>query len=350
MAYWVPGAAVRGVACAVPRRRLTVADAGATFGDEEVQSVVKMTGVGERRVADETTCASDLCVAAGERLLEELDWAPDSVEALLFVSQTPDYVLPATACTMQERLGLSHGVAAWDVNLGCSGYVYGLWQAMSMIRAAGMSRVLLAAGDTCTKFCAPGDRSTALLFGDAASMTALEADERGGAHFAVGTDGGGAENLIIPAGGFRKQCSPETLPRQEDAEGILRSEHDLHMQGMEIFNFTIRRVPPMLGDVLDSAGWEPEELTAALFHQANLFIIDHLRKKLRLTREQVPTSIEEFGNTSCASIPLTWTERLGAGEGEEPRRLAMAGFGVGYSWAAAALEAGPCVMPDLVEI
>lgn len=342
---------IAGLACAVPKNERTNKDFEGIFATEEIASVSKMTGVKTRRVTDGGTCTSDLCEAAATALMQDLGWSSDSIDALMFVSQTPDYVLPPSSSILQARLGLTKSTAAFDVNLGCSGYVYGLWMAASLVASRAVKRVLLLVGDTCTKFVSPHDRATALLFGDAGSATALEfCESTPELTFVLGTNGAGAQNLIIPAGGFRNRSTPETLKRVPREDGSLRSDEDLYMNGGEIFNFTLETVAPMVRQTIDAMGWQMEDVDYFVFHQANAFIIKHIAKKLKLSPEQVPLSIERFGNTSSASIPLTLVNNASDRLTSTSARVIAAGFGVGYSWGAVAMSLGPLSCVRLVEV
>jgi len=349
----IPGVKVAGIAGAVPSARHPVTELGAVFGAEEVAKIADSVGVQARYVAGENICASDLCHAAARRLLDDLGWDPGSVGALLFVSQMPDFPLPATACILQQRLGLSKDCAAFDVGLGCSGYVYGLWIAASLMAASGVSRVLLLAGDVSTRICSPLDRATALLFGDAGTATALERSEDAGPlSFVLGSDGSGWKNLIVPAGlrFSRRPHDPSTAERREAEGGNCRSAEDLFMDGPEIFAFTLREVAPLVKSVLATAGWAQEDVDRFVFHQANKFMLTHLVKRMKLPLEKVPLSLKEYGNTSSASVPLTIVSELRDEVSSKPLRLLLAGFGVGYSWGACALTCGPLTAPPIVHV
>lgn len=338
------GGRIAGVVCCVPAHVRRNEDFHDRFGAAAVADVVKMIGVQTRRQVQGDTTTRDLCRRAAERLLRELDWAPDSVDALIFVSQTPDYRLPATACALQADLGLGRACIAFDVNLGCSGYPYALWLGLSMLQTGAARRVLLAVGDTVSRLVDPADRATALLFGDAGSATALEADDAAGvARFVLGTDGRGATNLIVPAGGFRDHAAngdPRLDGRAADA---------LYMDGGEIFNFTLQSVPALVARTAELAAADGATHDVHLFHQANQFMLKHLIKKARLAPETAPLNIDEFGNTSSASIPLLMTTRLQQALRGGRQRLAMYGFGVGYSWASASLDVGPLRVVETLE-
>ncbi|WP_028964920.1 3-oxoacyl-ACP synthase III family protein [Sphingomonas phyllosphaerae] len=325
----VGNASIKGVVACVPPHRVGNDVFVERFG-ESVAEVTKMTGVAHRHWVDANTTTSDLCAEAATRLMAGLDWSTDSIDAILFISQTPDYRLPATAAVLQARLELRPGIIAFDVNLGCSAYPYGLWLAMTMVATGAARRVLLAVGDTSSRVVDPSDRSTALLFGDAGSVTAIEYDPLAPvASFVLGSDGRGAQNLIIPQGAFR--------------DGAARGDHDqtrLFMDGGEIFTFTLKAVPPLVADTFRLAEASADDYDAFLFHQANAFMIKHLAKKSKLPTDKVPINIDRYGNTSSATIPLLIADDLSERLRSSTMRLAMFGFGVGYSWASASITIG----------
>lgn len=339
---------VKGVAAAVPLATRSLSAESDQFGTEEIKKISASTGVNSRHISLSLTTA-DLCQAAAERLLAETGCPATEVDALIFVSQTPDYPLPATSCLLQSRLGLTKDCAALDVNLGCSGYVYGLWLASGMIASGAVQRVLLLVGDTIPRVCSPQDRSTSLLFGDAGTATLLEwAEETDRSYFALGTDGEGGDHLKIPAGGYRKRCNPEAFIRQEYEAGNRRSESELYMNGAEVFAFTLRVVPPLVNTVLSRAGLKVSDVDYFVFHQANQFMLQHLFKRLKIPREKGVIGLGDFGNTSSASIPLAMVTELRDGLRTKHMTLMLAGFGVGLSWAGASLRCGPMVVPELV--
>ncbi len=338
-----------GVATAVPSSVRTLTDDALTFGESEVEKISENTGVYRRHIAPRSLCTSDLCFAAANRLIEELGWKRDSIDILIFVSQTPDYVLPPTSCVLQERLGFPTSCIAYDVNLGCSGYIYGLWMASGLIAGGAARRALLLVGDTITHLTSPLDRSTALLFGDAGTATALEQDPTAPKMwFDLGTDGKGKEHLMVAAGASRYPRTELTSQRVEREKGNLRSDEDLYMDGAEVFSFTLHVVPRLVKSTLTSAQWTTDDIDFCVMHQANRFIIQHLTKRIKMPAEKVVTSIEDYGNTSSASIPLTLTCSLTESLRNNSHRLLLVGFGVGWSWGAAAIECGPMVMPELI--
>lgn len=317
---------IAGVATCTPASRFdNLADTSA-FTREEVRKVVGMAGVSARRLADESTCSSDLCTAATRQLLESLGWEPESIDVLIMVTQTPDYLLPSTACVIHGELGLSEQCAAFDVGLGCSGYPYGLWLASMMLQNGHFKRVLLLHGETPGRFSDKGDRSVSLLFGDAGSATALEHVAVDGADdffFLLHTDGKGFEDMIIEAGGFRKRFSDD--PR----------DYCVKMRGANIFNFSINRVPTLIRDTMEYSRSSMDDIDCFVFHQSNQFIIRHIMNKLGIPASKVPLTLKEFGNTGGPSVPLTMTCGDFARPTDRPMRMMLLGYGVGLSWGAA---------------
>jgi 3-oxoacyl-[acyl-carrier-protein] synthase-3 len=250
---------------------------------------------------------------------------------------------------LHGRLGLSKHCAAFDLNLGCSGYVYGLWIGCQLVQSGAARRVLLLVGDTISRIVSPQDRSVALLFGDAGTATAMEKDDTAPPlAFSLGTDGTGQGHLMVPAGGFRQPHSAATCHRTARDDSNIRSDEDLYMNGAEIFTFALREVPPLFKSVLSTAGCSLEDLDVVVMHQANRFMLEYLAKRMRLAPEKVVVALENRGNTSSASIPLAMTDMLADRLKTGSLRMILAGFGVGFSWGAAALTCGPMVMPELV--
>jgi 3-oxoacyl-[acyl-carrier-protein] synthase-3 len=338
---------IAGIASAVPERVLSLDDDAQVFGRTEIDRISQNIGVRTRHVASPATCTSDLCRAAASRLLDDLGWERRTVDALIVVTQTPDYFMPATACVLQHQLGLAHGCAAFDVNQGCAGYVYGMWIGGHLVRG-GCSRLLLLVGDTISRLVSPRDRTVTSLFGDAGTATALEYSPAAPAmHFELGADGSGRDCLIVPAGAFRHPHSAETSEPRECSGGNIRSDEDLFMDGGEVFTFALREVPRLVQSILSAAELTIADIDAFVFHQANRFMLNHLTKRLRLPPERVAIGLTEFGNTSSASIPLAITTELRESLAT-PRRLLMAGFGAGFAWGASIVECGPASFPPLV--
>lgn len=319
---------VKGIACAVPDRIIMSDEYNEIFGEENVRKFVKMTGIKKRHVAFDQQCASDLCYAASKKLLEKLKWEPSSIDALIMITQTPDYAVPATACIMQYRLGLSEDCIAFDINLGCSAYVYGLWLAATMISTQNLSRVLLLVGDTSNYGIDPYDSGTAMIFGDGGTATALESSEGKSLKYFLKTKGSGYKNIIVPAGHARSRGRTNTEA----------CEYKLWMNGSEIFTFTITDVPRDIMKFMSQFNIDKNDVDLYVFHQANLFILKHLSKKLKIPMEKLTVSIDRYGNTSGESIPLALVDALGGEESNKPIKLLLCGFGVGMSWGGIYIE------------
>ncbi len=314
---------IKGISCVVPSMKINNVDLSQIYGEKETLKLIASIGVETRYVVDEMTTTSDLCFNAAKNLLVALNWDPKDIGAIIFVSQTSDYQLPATSCILQHKLGLSENTMAFDINLGCSGYVYGLKIAASLVNA-GIEKVLLLVGDTISKIIKPGDRSTELLFGDAGTATALQYEKNKTLQFELGSDGAGWENIVA-----RQQIYSDANRGANNAF--------LEMNGGEVFTFTLKTVPPLINNLLQKLNFSSRDIDVCIYHQANLFMLKHLSKKSNLKPEQVAVSIDEYGNTSCASIPVT----LCARKQEKYKNTLLVGFGVGLSWGA--------VMCDLSE-
>jgi 3-oxoacyl-[acyl-carrier-protein] synthase III len=345
----VEGVRIKGIATAVPDSVVSNEDDARVFGEEDARRILKNTGVKRRHVTRNGLCASDLCLAAAERLLDDLGWERSSVDALVFVTQLPDYVTPASSCVLQHRLGLSSGCIAFDMNLGCSGFVYGLYTVGRFISGGGIRRALLLVGDTTSRTLAPRDRAVVPVFGDAGAAAALEADSSASAiDFVLGTDGSGAKNLMLPAGMLRNPRTEKTRELRVRDDGNERSDEHTYMNGAEVFAFTLNAVPPLIRDIKKARGWEEEDVEHYVFHQASEFVLKNLARASKIPKEKLAIDVEEWGNTSSASIPLTICSSLRSAYREGARRTILAGFGVGWSWGAAALELGPIVIPEVV--
>lgn len=336
----IKGPKISGIATCVPSRKFDNLTDASKFTEEEVRKVVGMAGVIGRRLADESMCSSDLCAEAADSLLKSLNWKRETIDALIMVTQTPDYLLPSTSTVVHKRLNLSDGCAAFDVGLGCSGYPYGLWLASMMLASNGFRRVLLLHGETPTRFSDNSDRSVSLLFGDAGSATAMEAAETNSSDwfFALHSDGNGYKDMIIESGGFRDRFS-------KDAR-----KYCVHMNGASIFNFTIKRVPSLIEETLSASGMTKDKIDYFVFHQSNRFIIKHLTKKVSIPDEKAPMILKDFGNTGGPSIPLTITQGDLVRPDDRPLQLMLLGYGVGLSWGSALVTLEPGAILNHTEL
>jgi 3-oxoacyl-[acyl-carrier-protein] synthase III len=345
------GVRLLGSACAVPYIVRTVEDDCKIFGEEEALKISASTGIKRRYASGPYIYSSDLCVASAKKLMSELNWSPESVGAVIYVSQSFDYGIPPTAPIIHHRLGLPKGCIAFDVNLGCSGYTYGLWMVANLMKANGIKRGILVTGDTASKGVSPQDRATYVIFGDAGNASALELDDSASPmHFVLGSDGGGYRHIIVPVGASRHPKTAESQKRVVRDDGNIRSDEDTFMNGAEVFAFTLREIPGLIRNTLETAGWKQEEVDMFVFHQANTFMLKHLAKKLKLPPEKVILNLEGYGNTSCASIPLAMTTEVRNTLRTESKNLLMAGFGIGLSWASLAVRTDKLVMPELITV
>lgn len=319
---------IKGIACAVPDNFKKSEEYNEIFGAESVQKFINMTGVKTRYVAFPEQCTSDLCHAAAKALLDKLAWEPSSIDALILITQTPDYSVPATACVLQHRLGLSEDCLAFDVNLGCSGYIYGIWLASTMISTQDINRILLLVGDTSNFGINQNDSATAMIFGDGGTATALERSEGKSLKYFLKTKGSGFKNIIVPAGHARSRCKKD----------LRDSDYELVMNGSEIFSFTITDIPRTLKHFMSQYDITTDAVDMFVFHQANLFILKHLARKLGVPMDKLAVSIDRYGNTSGESIPLTLVDLFGSGKSNGPVKLLLCGFGVGLSWGGIYLE------------
>lgn len=349
--FVISGVELAGLASAVPENRVGLEDLAEQFGAEEAHRISESIGIRSRPIVPAGQCSSDLCFAAAEKLLDELSWERGSIEAIIFVSQTPDHQLPATACILQHRLGLPSTCLAFDVNLGCSGYVYGLSIASQFISSGSIQRALVLVGDTLSHLVSEQDKSTSPLFGDAGTATALQQQADAPAMtFTLGTDGKGAEHLIIPAGMHRQRPSPETSKQTERDGGNFRSDEQLFMDGAQVFSFTLAKIPKLVRSTLAAAQWNLDDVDAVVMHQANAFMLTHLAKRLKIPSEKFVLAMGNYGNTSCASIPLAINTALAEPISQKSMRLLLVGFGVGWSWGAMTLSCGPMVVPEVIQV
>jgi 3-oxoacyl-[acyl-carrier-protein] synthase-3 len=334
---------IAGISAGVPKRKVCNLDIKDISADYDSAAFVETTGVLERRL-DKALTTSDLCVPAAEKLISDLGWDKKDIEALIFVSQTTDYYLPATACIVQDRLGLSKECYAEDIVLGCSGWVYGLSTLVSLMSNGCINKGLLLAGDA-RRHVETNDP----LFGFAGTATALEFKEGAeGFKFHFGTDGSGFDAIIIPDGGSRNQVTENSF-KDEVIDGKHYNRMQTRMKGMDVFSFGISTAPKSVKKLAESFGFDYLDADFFVFHQANMKMNNMIAKKLKLPTEKVPSCMYYYGNTSSASIPLTMVTQL-KGICEDKTKFICCGFGVGLSWGTVAFETDNMVMSDLVEV
>ena len=339
---------IAGIAAGVPRntiQNLSLKQGEDISSEYTPEAFVETTGVKERRCSD-SLCTSDLCYAAAERLIADLQWDKSEIEAIIFVSQTSDFFLPATACVLQDRLGLSKECFSEDVALGCSGWVYGLSNLASLISSGSIKKGLLLAGDA--KKRSPMRRDP--LFGDAGTATAVEFEEGNeGLRFHMGTDGSGFDAIIVPDGGSRNQVSPESF-FLADYEGRKMHRLQTRMKGMDVFSFGITTAPKSIRKLSEHFSFDYLDYDYFIFHQANMKMNNQIVKKLKLAPEKVPSCMYRFGNTSSASIPLTIVSELQGVVEAKDTKFICCGFGVGLSWGTVAFQTHHLYVAPLVEV
>lgn len=339
---------IKAIASCVPSRIVKNEDLVTIMPKDDVKKMIDSVGIRERRISDKDITASDLCYAAAKKLIKDNEIDPESIDMILFMSQTADYRSPATSCILQNRLGLSNDCAAMDLSLACSGYVYGLSCAMAYASLPGINRVLFLDGETFSKVVDPKDKVNVPLYGDAGTATLIEKGDFDEAVFVLRTDGSGEDAVKISAG-MRNPITAESIVVKEREDGNFRSDLEVYMDGMEVFNFAIRVVPKGVKEILQITDRNIDEIDYLVFHQSNKFMTDFFIKKLKFNPDKVPYCIQRFGNTSSASIPLTIVSEL-RGELNEPTNVVMCGFGAGLSWGTAFVPFKGCNISDLVEI
>lgn len=319
--------------------------------EEEVKKVVDKVGVAERRFVDEKTCASDLCFAAAEKLITDNYIDRKDIDLLVFLSQTPDYRMPATSILLQNRLGLPMSTMAFDISLGCSGFINALSIVYAMMQNQGFHKALLLDGETRSKVYSRKDRREAFIFGDAGVAALIERDEKfGESHFSLNSDGSRGNLIMIPGGGYRNMSSIETLKEKVvDEYGNIRSDEHGYMNGADVFNFVIVEVPKDIKRLMSATGEDIQQMDYYVFHQANAFINNHIAKKLKLDKERIPWTIQKYGNTSSVSVPLTIVSEL-KDKMEGRKKLMLSAFGVGMAWATAIIPFVDCRVSEIVEV
>ena len=329
---------LRQVACYLPPQACTNEDLAALNPTWDADKIFAKTGIRQRPVAGAQETASDLAYRAAEKLLETSAIPREEIDGLLFCTQSPDYFLPTSACLLQARLGLSTSCAAFDYNLGCSGFTYGLWMARALVASQSARHVLLLGADTFTRYCDPHDLTTVTIFADAGSAALVSASGEGAlgriGPTVLGTDGRGGENLIVRAGCGRAWAQASC----DFAAPATVEPPRLEMNGPEVFSFTLREVEPAIAQLLLQLGWSWDSVDLFLLHQANAYMLQQLRKKLNVPAEKLPIDLAECGNTVSATIPVLMCRLLDSEKLKPNQRCILAGYGVGYSWAITSLE------------
>jgi 3-oxoacyl-[acyl-carrier-protein] synthase-3 len=332
---------IKAISTYLPQRIETVDDLEEMFPEWSSKRISEKTGIFSRHISADDEFSSHMAVAASRKLFVSTGIQPEDVDCLILVTQTPDFILPTTACLVHEGLGLRADAGALDVNLGCSGYVYALGLAKGLIDSKQVRNVLVVTSDTYTKLLNPLDKSVRSIFGDGATATLLDGDgdSESITGLVQGTDGSGAGLLIVPHGGLRDgaQVNPAASAKERKLE---KSQHDLYMDGPGIFNFTLRVVGPLVHDSLEKSNLSFESVDYIVFHQANAFMLKHIVEKLDIPLVKAPILMRDWGNTVSSTIPMALHSLL-ADAAARDYRLLLAGFGVGLSWAGIAVKINP---------
>jgi 3-oxoacyl-[acyl-carrier-protein] synthase-3 len=348
----ISGVSIKGISACVPKTRIDNITSPVFASTEDAKRFIDNTGVASRHVvADSGLCTSDLCLEAAEKLISGLGWVKEDIDCLVFVTQTPDYILPATSCILQNRLGLSKDCFALDISLGCSGWVYGLSVISALMSAGHFKKGLLLVGDTTSVTKSSKDKSTYPLFGDAGTATALQYDANGAPfYFHTGTDGAGFETIMIKDGGFRNFFTADSLTETVYEGGITRNNLQSMLNGAAVFTFGITRAPQSINALLSYAGTEKESIDYFVLHQANRMMNDKIRHKLKIAPEKLPYSLTAYGNTSSASIPLTIVDQLNGALNTGQHKILACGFGVGLSWGSVLFDTANIYCPAVLEL
>lgn len=322
---------IAAINAAVPSQIITVDSFADKFGAEKVSRFKESTGIQQFRKTLEHQTASDLCFAAAENIIKQKKVSREDIGTLVFVAHSTDYRRPATACVLHKRLQLNKNCVAFDISLGCSAFVYGLQTVCALMQSSDINKALLLVGETLTKMTHPKDQSVAMLFGDAGSAILLEkTDRESDINGILKTDGSGYQAIIAPAGGFRNMNAPHDDILFED--GNTRTLYNTIMQGENVFSFSITDVPRTIKEFLALSNTSVEDYDCFALHQANRFILQTIAKKFKIEAAKLPVSLDRFGNTSAAAIPLLLCDAYGNASDSKELRILMCGFGVGLSW------------------
>ncbi len=316
----------------LPETIITNDDLEKKFPDWSSDKIEKKIGIRERHIVKNNETALDLALKAGEKVLK--NYNKNKINFLMLCTQSTEYYLPSGACILQDRLKLKTNIGALDYNLGCSGFIYGLALAKSLINSNIAKNILLITSETYTKHIYPKDKSNRTIFGDAAAAIIIEkSEEEQIGEFVLGTDGSGYKNLIVPNGGLRNRYNPNAK-EIDDGSGSIRTNNNLYMDGPEIFNFTIKAVPKVVSETLEKNNTTLDEIDYVIFHQSNKFMNEYLRKKINIPKEKFCENLLLKGNTVSTTIPIAIKDSIDNNCIKKGNKVLLVGFGVGYSWGA----------------
>ena len=339
---------IKAISATVPRRIVRTNSMIEYYSEEEIKKFVAATGVEERRFADENTCASDLCYHSACQIFEETEIKREDIDALFFISQTPDYKIPGSSIILQNKLGLSKDIIVYDVNMSCSGFIHGLLMAYSFLQHPHISNVMIMVGDTLSKLISLQDKGTGKLLGDAGTVAVIGKGEYGLSYFSMNTDGSNIESVILPAGAARIPSSIETLKSKEQEDGSIRSLEQINMVGDDVFSFAISVLPRDIKNLLEFANKSMDEIDLYAFHQANNFMSNYIAKKVKAHPDRILHSIQRFGNTAGTSIPLCMVANK---EKIMPNNsILMNAIGAGFAYGTVLINIGNCKVLNLREL
>lgn len=324
---------IKAISYYLPEKVVSNKELSTRFPEWSTDKIALKLGINNRHIAAKDEFSSDMAVKAAEKLFDEHGISRYEIDFILFCTQSPDYFLPTTACIIQERLNIPKTTGALDFNLGCSGYVYGLAIAKGLIISGIAKTILFITSETYSKFISQEDKGNSTIFGDAASATIISLE--GGfeiGEFSLGTDGKGAENLIVQNGGMRYPKQYPHLEKAVSSKATIQDGDHLFMNGPEIFNFTLERVPALVAETLNRNKLIHNDINHFIFHQANKYILNYIRKKIGIPEDRFEIFIENCGNTVSSTIPITLSELIKSGRLQNNSNILLAGFGVGYSW------------------
>ncbi|HNU17788.1 MAG TPA: ketoacyl-ACP synthase III [Saprospiraceae bacterium] len=342
---------IAAISGAIPKNVINNYEYTQFFSADEVKTVVDKIGIFERRFAEKGICASDLCYAAAEKLFADNEINKEEIDLMVFVSQTPDYRMPATSFLLQNRLGLPGNTIVFDISLGCTGFIHGLYIVYSLMQHKSINKALLLNGETRSRVYSAKDRRVAFLFGDAGTATLIEKNYKfGESFFTITSDGANADLVKISGGGYRNPSSVETLKEKVvDGEGNIRSDEQGYMRGEDVFNLFIKAIPQDIKAILSLTKHEKEDIDYFVFHQASKYLNGYLARKLTLDESKVPSTLSKFGNTSSVSIPITIASELHS-KLPGSNKLLLSAFGVGMSWASSIIKTIDIKISDITEI
>jgi len=331
-------AQIAAIEYALPDRCVTNDELDRLHPEWSINDVAKRTGVLTRFICREDETALDLATTACERLFDSAQVVREEVGAILFCTQSPDYIMPPNATLLQHRLGLSNSIPAFDYSLACSGFIYGLFMGKAFIEGGMLNNILLVTAEAYSKYIHPGDRATVALFGDGAAVTLLRRGQIGVGEFVMATDGSGGDRFIVPAGGTRAPRSENTCIEKVDGSGNVRTAENIYMDGPSVLSFFKDRVPVCVRELYKKTGYKQDDISLFVFHQASAMAVDYLEKALDIPEDKMYRNLSKVGNTVSASIPIAIRDAQLEGLVVPGSRLLLAGFGVGYSWGACIVD------------